>query len=74
MSISGLSKSSYFVNESVKEFITESINIKEEETIDVAILFTDMVASSKAWKQNPMKMIEMIEDHSKIIDRNSKTK
>jgi len=52
--------------------IKESIDIKEHKALNLAILFTDMVESSKAWKNHPNEMITAIEDQSKVIDKHSK--
>jgi len=59
-----LSKSDYLIN--------ESINIKDNKTIDIAILFTDMVGSSKLWKDNESYMIKALEEQSKIMDKFSR--
>jgi len=52
--------------------IFESININEKKERELAVLFTDIVESAKAWKNHAQEMIEMIEDQSKIIDRYTK--
>jgi len=57
-----LTKKSYFI-------INESINIKENKELERAILFTDIVESSKSWKNDPLKMITTIEEQSKLIDK-----
>jgi class 3 adenylate cyclase len=59
-----LSKSDYIIN--------ESIDIKSDKTIDVAILFTDMVGSSKLWKDDPENMIIALEQQSKLMDKTCK--
>lgn len=60
-----LSKSNYILN--------ESIDIKEGSTPDVAILFTDMVGSSDAWKKDPDGMIDALEEQSIMVDKKVKT-
>jgi len=69
-----LTKESYFLKENSNpiEYVTESINIHENKTIDVAILFTDMVGSSKLWKESTSEMIIAIEEQSKLVDKISK--
>lgn len=52
-----------------KNNINESINIKENKTINKTVLFTDMVESSKAWKNHTDKMIDAIELQSRVIDK-----
>lgn len=49
--------------------LNESINIKENKTVKRAILFTDMVESSNAWKNHETEMITALEDQSKVIDK-----
>lgn len=44
-----------------KTILNESIDIKEHKNLTLSILFTDMVESSKAWKNNPGHMIKAIE-------------
>lgn len=54
-----------------KTLLNESIDIKEHKGLNLAILFTDMVDSSKGWKNHPNEMIKAIEDQSKVIDKHS---
>lgn len=51
------------------ENINEEIDINEKKTIDVAILFTDMVKSSNGWKNHPSEMINALEEQSIVIDK-----
>ena len=59
-----LNKESFYIN--------ESININEKKEKELAILFTDIVESSKAWNKHPAEMISIIEEQSILIDKWSK--
>lgn len=66
-----LQKTNFYGNDF--ENLSESIDIKEGKTPDVAIMFTDMVSSSKAWKNHPEDMIHALEAQSIMIDEIVKT-
>lgn len=49
--------------------IYEKILISEDNIMDIAILFTDIVGSSKKWKNNESEMIKALEDLSIVVDK-----
>jgi len=52
--------------------INEKLSIKNDNIINISILFTDIVKSSELWRDHKNGMMEALEDQSVVFDRISK--